>query len=1299
MNTAIIHTVSGPHPSSHSVSAPGWVPTAQVMEATGLLPQSPAPSACTWSEWVSTYPVTVDACGLSLLTPDSPTPAGHARLIVRSGPESGFAIALPQGEWTLGRGQGADVDLVDPYLSRRPLLLSNGPAGIHVGGRPLGTTGHEYRAGTPHPNDATRCVIGSTTVELSRTSSAPTADDVSQTRTQSSAEHLVWPEPEPVAPVRTPSWLVYAAPIAIGVALALIIGTWWFLLLSLAGPATATLTLRAERRRYIRESAQAKRALRSDITQVLAELDALVQSYVHGLGAEAYSAAESPSTPADRREVLVLGTGSNISTVGVRLPRDRHARNRARRRLPAHHLDGDTAFLIADDAPLLVDRRLPVRVRGPQARARSIVRALVAAHLAAGSGCRADAGFPEFAGLRNPASECVVTRSSPTTSRSSPLDQPNPPGQDCYTVSGPQAADEAVLDIRCGGSDWPDDIRVPDPRTVNDVIGGTVGSAPRIGVTGRGSPVSGHARIHAVSTATFLRLLATIGPRAESTGNVLPPAAAIPTTPVSDVLRQWEAAGSHRSGPLSVPIGLTVARPEPLDDRRNRSLTASTPLPPMTRSSDPLFLLDLRASGPHALVAGTTGSGKSVLLETWLEGLCRTHSADDLRLVLLDFKGGASLSRFLTHPHTDCVVTDLDEAAALRAVRSITAEITRRERHLAESECRDLDHLLTRANHDPSVTPLPRLLVVIDEFHVLTSLSPHIVTEFEHLTAVGRSLGVHIVLATQRPSGVVSARMRANIALRICLRVRDEADSQEVLGIPDAAWIDTRVPGTALVSDDSGVHATRSAVPDEPEHIQSNLPQVTMTSLTGTAAAVLPLPCEPPSLPSAALGPPGPRHEVIAPPLPTQMIAGTPLNANPLVFGLVDLPDENRVAPALISASSGSVTVSGGRGRGWSTAVDALAAAFHTAGLPVIHLSPHAGLPSVDPDGILRLGHSQAWLIDHLIGLCDTRREPVVWAIDDWDEFVNAHQTSPRVDRLERLLTGSAGMRFIVSGHRRLLAQRLSQIATTRIVFPPASDTDAVFFGLAATRFTGEWPPGRAVILGEESLTDGREGADLQISQGSAAPENKRPPVHRPHPFWNDFGKLGHVAESEQQHTAPSKRSIPVGVDPAGTAIMWDPSTDGVVLTVLVESSSRIGGSSDPTLLTRFAEDLRARDVTVVLDSADPGQREAADAAVSVSKPVCLVAEGLISPSTPTRSAPLGDARTALPPSSVHGPDTRGPVLLFGAWHERALRAAGFRGCPPIPRAAAASWWVSGDSVIPVRICTPQAPHPSGHQH
>ena len=1378
----MIHSLTRTGPQSLSVTAPGWVPASAVLESVTTEISTPTrdpgvTAHTTWSQWSAAHPVLVRGATVPVLPPATPTPPGHARIVVRSGPESGFAVALPQGEWTLGRGSGADVPLADPFLSRTPHLLVNSPAGIRIDG-----TAEDH------------AVVGSTTLllphhltrrPLGQPSAAPASPEPhSSPDALTSHEPLDWPERPDVAPVRKPSWLVFAAPVVIGIVLALVVGTWWFLLLSAAGPLTAVLTLRGDRRRFARETVQVARDHRRAIDRTLRQLETRLHAFTADLDRIAYGgnspAAGSPSghsapsgarspagstgslpgqssrptsgsaedVPPGRDRVVVLGLGDVVSTASVHLPRDRSAREQARRRLPPPVVAGDRAVLIAHDAPLLVDRATTVRIDGPEAAVLSAVRSLVSAHLAAGSGCVAPARFPEFAGLSGLPHPCTVeVLEAQETGPANPERGAGAGAESPLSVlvHGPESTEHSpILTVTCGPLGQPAHIRVPSPdgpAAPGDTGLGAGGWSGRASFhPSFGRPLTGPAHVHSLSRASAIRMLASIAPRAGGAALSLPPASQVPTTGIADVLRLWETTGRHGHGPLVAPLGTPVDGPRttasattlpttPMSAPTRASITAPAACSPTTApphdslASRDLFLLDLRTSGPHALVAGTTGSGKSVLLETWLEALCRTHSPEDMRLVLLDFKGGASLSRFVRYPHTDCLLTDLDEAAALRALRSITAEVSRRELHLSRAKCRDIDELLDRSRTDPAVARLPRLLVVIDEFHVLTGLGPHVVAQFERLTAVGRSLGVHIVLATQRPSGVVSARMRANIALRICLRVRDDADSHEVLGIPDAAHLDPRIPGVALISDEEGIRAVRCAVPDDPAQsgdpatARGRLPHAVVRSLTDDAEVAVPLSC--PSPPAARTwdGPQGPRHEVIAPPLPARLesahlpgrIQRDPRDpgrnqqgpqdpgrddgvctdgdshVGDRAVGLVDLPQQNRTALVELTAASGSVTVSGGRGRGWTTTVAAFAHAFAATGLPVIRVdSMRAGdpdaLPFVDASGVLRLTHAQGWMIDHLIDVCSTADHPVVWAIDDWDELTHAHPGGPRIDRLERLLAGSARMRFVASAPRRGVGQRLAQAATTRIVFPPAADTDVVLFGLSATRFRGEWPAGRAVILGDAAQTDDRDGADIQVvrraevrdmrgaetresrASGRAQADATQESAVRTHVLWTGFERrVGPGYERLVRSTRADADAIAMGLDPGGRAVDWSPERDGAILTV--RCSPPLIDSPDLRALT---DTLRAHGIAVLDERQDrsPGIR-----ATDAAGPICVVA-GAPDP----RSAGFG-VETA-----------PGPTLLLGDWRDADLRAAGHRWLAPIPPAACASWWLMDDTTTPVRL-------------
>ena len=201
--------------------------------------------------------------------------------------------------------------------------------------------------------------------------------------------------------------------------------------------------------------------------------------------------------------------------------------------------------------------------------------------------------------------------------------------------------------------------------------------------------------------------------------------------------------------------------------------------------------LDLVADGPHALVAGTTGSGKSEFLRTLVAGLAANHPPRHVSFVLVDFKGGGAFDVVAGLPHVAAVVTDLDAHESARALQSLRAELLEREELLRAEGASSIDELA------PSV-PLPRLVVVVDEFAALADELPDFLDGLVDVARRGRSLGVHLVLATQRPAGVVTGQIRANTSLRVCLRVQDKADSIDILDRPDGAMLPPIV-GRALI--------------------------------------------------------------------------------------------------------------------------------------------------------------------------------------------------------------------------------------------------------------------------------------------------------------------------------------------------------------------------------------------------------------------------------------------------------------------------------------------------------------------
>ncbi|NQX14691.1 FtsK/SpoIIIE domain-containing protein [Rathayibacter sp. VKM Ac-2857] len=210
------------------------------------------------------------------------------------------------------------------------------------------------------------------------------------------------------------------------------------------------------------------------------------------------------------------------------------------------------------------------------------------------------------------------------------------------------------------------------------------------------------------------------------------------------------------------------------------------------RTADGPAEIDLVRDGPHAVVGGTTGSGKSELLIAWVVALAGRYPPSAVTFLLADFKGGAGFGALRRLPHVTGVITDLDPEGAVRAFASIAAELRRREVVLAEHGVPDVARL------PPGV--LARLLIVVDECAVVLERAPELHRTFADIAARGRSLGLHLVLCTQRPVGVVRDAVAANCGLRIALRVHDAADSRALIGSDAAARIPHGVAGRCVVS-------------------------------------------------------------------------------------------------------------------------------------------------------------------------------------------------------------------------------------------------------------------------------------------------------------------------------------------------------------------------------------------------------------------------------------------------------------------------------------------------------------------
>ena len=199
--------------------------------------------------------------------------------------------------------------------------------------------------------------------------------------------------------------------------------------------------------------------------------------------------------------------------------------------------------------------------------------------------------------------------------------------------------------------------------------------------------------------------------------------------------------------------------------------------------------------GPHGLVAGTTGSGKSEILQSYILSMALRFHPYEVSFVIIDFKGGGMANQFATLPHLIGAITNIDDREIKRSLLSIKAELKKRQRLFAEAEVNHIDAYIKKYKNHEVTIPLPHLIVIVDEFAELKADQPDFMKELISAARIGRSLGVHLILATQKPSGVVDEQIWSNSKFKLCLKVQNKGDSNEVLKSPLAAEI--REPGRA----------------------------------------------------------------------------------------------------------------------------------------------------------------------------------------------------------------------------------------------------------------------------------------------------------------------------------------------------------------------------------------------------------------------------------------------------------------------------------------------------------------------
>jgi len=576
------------------------------------------------------------------------------------------------------------------------------------------------------------------------------------------------------------------------------------------------------------------------------------------------------------------------------------------------------------------------------------------------------------------------------------------------------------------------------------------------------------------------------------------------------VIERWQQNHSIVSGPYANPGRARIG-----------SLRAV-----VGHAAGGLHAVDLRADGPHALVGGTTGSGKSELLQTWILSMAASISPQRLTFLLVDYKGGSAFADCARLPHTVGLVTDLNPNGVRRALTSLAAELRYRERLLHEHKAKDLMAL----ERTGSAAAPPSLVIVVDEFAALVSEVPEFIDGVVNVAQRGRSLGLHLVLATQQPSGVIKDNLRANTNLRLALRVADEADSTDVLGSADAAWFDPDLPGRAVSKTGPG-----RLVPFQTAYVGGHTASGTQDpdieiEVLGVGADMAWTPPETSAADAAAQSGPTdiarvvdtvgrattvasmtpPRRPWLPDLLPVYNLADpvqvpSERRDDVLVYGVQDDPAEQRQVPVAFHPDRhGNLAVFGTGGSGKSTFLRTLAAVgglvaqggpchvygldFGASGLSMLNGLPHVGavIQGSDDERVQRLvrwlrqvvterssryAQAGAGTVSEYRRLSAYRDEPrLLVLLDGLTAMRTAYEAGPYQAVWDQLVAVAAegrpvGVHFVVTADRPgALPTALASSVQQRVVLRMADVADYGALGVPSDVLSPASLPGRAVV-------------------------------------------------------------------------------------------------------------------------------------------------------------------------------------------------------------------------------------------
>ena len=717
----------------------------------------------------------------------------------------------------------------------------------------------------------------------------------------------------------------------------------------------------------------------------------------------------------------------------------------------------------------------------------------------------------------------------------------------------------------------------------------------------------------------------------------------------------------HGVGPIDDAIAVAAAwragGPDP------------APAAPLGLAADGVVEIDLVRDGPHALVAGTTGAGKSELLRTLVVSLAARCSPDHLTFVLVDYKGGATFDACADLPHTVGLVTDLDDRLAERALTSLEAELRRRERILRAVGASDLDEYRSRARDQP----VPRLVVVIDEFAALAAELPTFLGKLVGLAQRGRSLGVHLVLATQRPAGVVDDDIRANTNLRLALRLHDSADARDVVGDDAPARFSRHAPGRAMLrlgpSETVVFQAARCTGVWTPAregrlHVLAAEPVPPGGQVTELAVLVRSI------RHAAALSDIAPPHCPWLPPLPEHVApdAGG--------VGLVDVPHQQRRDVLSWVPSDGNLALLGAFGSGTTSGLVAVLTSVCTAADPherhayVVdargdeRLDALANLPHCA--GVVRPHERErlARLLDRLVGELDRRRAAggrnerpeVVLAVDGIPALralLDGPRDGTRWEQLGRVVSEGAavGMSCVMTAERPgAVPPAVLAACAERWIFHLDDAGEATSCGLRPVAVPAA-SPGRLVVASS--------GCEAQLAMPAGLPSPTEPRVGGP----AEIDVLPAIVDAATMPagrvTAAGELELAVGIDFAGLGVAYLEVPDGEH--VLVAGPPRSGRTTAlHRLVTSWVEARPGEQIVavssrrrallpqlpIVVEADAPAAVAAVEAAVG--RPCLLVVDDAEHVDDPRLSGLLSERRPGLLVVAAGRPESL--RSMYGHW-------------------------------------------------